>query len=343
MATWHVCILVLGVFALLRDLAILPALIGYVRGARVRDIEKEATPRMRLLVRARGGQVGLEENVVAALRQNYPPFQVRFLHDAGDAAAESAVRAAQEAVTDLADDDAAPPRRLAAVSGGVRPDPLFLRDVAHSLAEGEWVGFPSVLVGATGRAAQLLALTVNVDLLAAVLMGDGRWLPTAALGAHADSVGDETSLANHLDHGLIEGPGAIGRRPLLAPAPTLATLAESRDEIAARMRPLKAHAPVLFHLWGVHAMAPALLLLATPSGGGRVTLILFLLLLLTRLVSTAIVDIKLCRDLSTIRALVQLPILWFIEPAAWWVAWRSKHDEEDERGEGQEAEGKAEA
>ncbi|MEE8105297.1 MAG: hypothetical protein V3T86_07160 [Planctomycetota bacterium] len=341
MATWHVIILILGIAAFFRDLAVLPALFGYVRGARVRDIEKEATPRMRLLVQAAGGQPGLEENVIAALRQNYPPFQARFLHDDGDSAAANAIRAAQEAVTDLAGDVGAPPRRLAAVSGGVRPDPLFLRDIAHSLAEAEWVGLPTVLIGAKGRGAQLLALTVNVDLLAMVVMGDGRWLPTGALGTRAGNVEDEESLAEHLDDGLIEGPGEIGRRPVVAPAPTLATLTESRDEIAARMRPLKALAPVLFHLWGVHSMAPALLLLATPSGGGWATIILFGLLLLTRLISTVLVDARLCRDLSTIRALAQLPFLWFVEPAAYWVAWRSKSEEQEGEGEESEAEGEA--
>ena len=111
----------------------------------------------------------------------------------------------------------------------------------------------------------------------------------------------------------------LGRRPVVTRAPEKETLAEARDEIAARMRPLKTHAPVLFHLWGAHALAPLLCVLALPTG--LVLLGPFLLLLLTRLLTTALIDLRLCRDLSTIRALKQLPLLWIHEPLAWWTAW----------------------
>ena len=176
MVLLHGLVLLVAVVALLRDLALLPALFGYLRGTRVRDFEKEPTPRMRLLVRLRGEHTGLEENALAALRQNYPPFQARFVHADDDEAAADAARAAHEAVTDLAGDDADAPQFIAAVSGATRPDPLFLRDVAHGLIENDWVSMPSVLVGAEGRAAQLVALTTNVAWFGAVLDG-GRSFP----------------------------------------------------------------------------------------------------------------------------------------------------------------------
>ena len=327
MAILHGLVLLIAIVAILRDVALLPALIGYLRGTRVRDFEKEATPRMRLLVQAKGGLPDGPENAVAALRQNYPPFQAAFFFAEEDQEAAAAAQAAREAVTDLAGDDAEPPRLIAAVSAAARPDPLFLRDVAHTLIDNEWVGFPSVVVGAEGRGAQLVALTANVERFGAMLMGDGRFLPTAALGARATLVEDEATLVEHLDQGAMEGPGCLGRRPLQVRSPEPTTIAGARDEIAARMRPLKRHAPVLFHLWGVHAIAPALCLLALPTGGVWTMLAPFLLLLLTRVATTLLVDLKLCRDLSTTRALKRLPLLWIHEPLAWWAAFAKRETE----------------
>ena len=90
-----------GGLALLRSLAGTVASRRYLRRANVRSIPKGPTPPIPLLKPVYGEEEGLEENLGATLRQNYPDFEVLFLHEREDDPALAAVHAAMRRVPDV--------------------------------------------------------------------------------------------------------------------------------------------------------------------------------------------------------------------------------------------------
>jgi cellulose synthase/poly-beta-1,6-N-acetylglucosamine synthase-like glycosyltransferase len=99
--------LVAGSAAVLDQAVGFDLLLRYARRARLRAIPKGPTPPLSLIKPLYGADPGLEENLVATLKQNYPEFEVLFVHERPDGPALGAVDAATRAVPDV------PVRRLA--------------------------------------------------------------------------------------------------------------------------------------------------------------------------------------------------------------------------------------
>ena len=76
--------LAVGGLAVLRQAVGLALLLRFLRRARVASIPKGPTPPLTLIKPLYGADPGLEENLVATLRQNYPEFEVLFVHERPD-------------------------------------------------------------------------------------------------------------------------------------------------------------------------------------------------------------------------------------------------------------------
>jgi ceramide glucosyltransferase len=200
---------VAGIAAALRYAVALPLLFRYLRRARVRAIPKGPTPPLSLLKPVYGAVPGLTENLVASLRQYYPALQVVFVHERPDDPALDSVAAARAMVPDvdamvLCDraEDAANPKAavliaahararhglVVAADADVRPDPLWLRDVANGLAEGDAVSFVPVTFGARTFWARLVALTFNSEGLLGVIASRGRAVTGATIGVRREAL-----------------------------------------------------------------------------------------------------------------------------------------------------------
>jgi hypothetical protein len=153
--------LALGVASLLRTVAALPAFRSWLRRGRVRDFTAGETPP--ISIRTAGPPN-------AFLRQNYPDYEV-----IADSPAD----------TDVPVHVGGEPRHeiLLLANPALRPDPLFLRDVA----DGGRVAFIPVVCGAKSVRGRLLALAANTDaMLNALLFGAGfaRGAACTAAGPH---------------------------------------------------------------------------------------------------------------------------------------------------------------
>lgn len=278
--------LVLGGLALARHALLLPPFLLYLRRARVSSIPKGPTPPISLVKPLRDVP-GLEENLVATLRQNYPEFEVVF--EGGDEAARAAAEAAARAVPDVPVRSEPGHGIVVRAGPSVRPDPLHLRDVANGLAAAGAVSFVPVLFGMRSFGARLAGLLADTELLLAAVAGRGKALTGETVAARG---------------GAPKGAGLARRAErLFAPDAGPATVIRAA-------RRLRTTLPVPHALALVSSLAPALLL-AAPTAAG-----LWMLAAHTavRALVAAIVDLRFCWDRSLARALPLLPLLWVYEP-----------------------------
>lgn len=263
--------------ALLRYVIGIPLLWRFIRNADLRRIPKGETPPLRVRVFT---PTTYPANLVAILRQNYPAFEVQF---EGDGAVP---RQAHAAVPDVPISDSIEPDegRVVLLTGDNRPDPLFLRDAANGLTRMSDVRFVSVRFGMKSGRARRAALIANSDYVLDQLLTGGR-------------TGDERAIA-------------------------FEAAATYRSTVLAR-RPLRLHAPDLplegggiRHLRFLPAVAPMLLIVMAFLNPAHHWGALWLLAALTllRAAVAATVDLAFARDGSTLRSLVWLPVLWFMEP-----------------------------
>jgi len=343
-----VAALVCGAAALLRHAAALPLLLRYLARARVSRIPRGPTPPLSLLKPLYGAEPGLEENLVATLRQNYPAFEVLFLHERPEDPARGAARAAAARVPDVPvrflagrDDSASNPKVavllrgeaeareeiLVASDSDIRPDPLFLRDVANGLAERDLVFFPPVLFGAASAAARLNALFVNVEGFLSILLAGGRFVVGATIGvrrealraaggyrAVADRIADDADLGRAFRRA--GRPAALARRAARCHAPG-GSLREVASQTARWARTVRTAAPLLYLAALPVAFAPVALLAHAIAGGGAPPLLALLLHSLVRASVAAAVEFRFVWDRSLLRAIPLLPLLWIVEPAVW--------------------------
>jgi hypothetical protein len=280
MSGLEVVALVTGGLAIARQLAGLAFFVRYLRRASVRRLPTGGpTPPLSIVQRVDGDEPALEENLTAALRQNYPDFELVVVHEGGPV---DAVERARKAVPDVevkttAGDPGPVARHECRVlcDPRVRPDPLFLRDAASGLAEADIIPFVPVLFGARSLPARLAALTVNTDLFLTMVLGRGTIPSPVTMAIRRD--GSRIGLA---------------RRPARVHAPT-GQWADAR--------------PGLGRLSSACSAAPLLLLLA------GLWWPLALLVLLRLLVAFA-VDFRFCWDRSLLKSFPLLPLLWILEP-----------------------------
>jgi len=340
--------LVAGGLALLRQLAGLALLVRFARGARLRALAPGPTPPISLLKPLYGRDEGLAANLVATLRQNYPEFEVLFVHERPDEPALADVAEATRAVPDvpvrtLAGRDAAAINPKVAVllrgeaearhdvivaaDSDVRPDPLWLRDIAAGLEDADAVSFIPILTGVRTPWARLAALAIDTDGLLAILVAGGRAMTGATIGVRRAALakaGGFAAVADHIadDFGLGVALREAGCRLALARRPARMHMPGEGFRGTARlvvrwMRVIRSAAPGLFALMAPFVCTPLLLLASaalTPYPGP--SLALLAALLLGRVATALIVEASFTRDGTLLRALPLLPLLWIAEPLA---------------------------
>jgi ceramide glucosyltransferase len=344
MTAFAVVALVLGAVAVLRQVVGLAMALRYARRARLRSIGKGPTPPLTLIKPLYGSEPGLEENLVATLRQNYPEFEVLFVHERADEPALAAVDAAARTVPDVAvrriagrAADAANPKVavlvrgeeearheiLVAADADVRPDPLYLRDVANGLADADLVSFLPVFFGMRTFAARAVGLLLDTDSLLPLFVANGRVATGSTIGvrkeileriggyrAVADCIADDYALGRAVQRA--GGRLALARRPARIYMPG----GGFRDGVR-WLRTVRSTLPAAYVALLLVACAPLLLGLAalTTACAGPA---LWLLGAHTagRALVAAVVDLRFCRDGSLLRSLHLLPLLWILEPAA---------------------------
>jgi ceramide glucosyltransferase len=340
----HAVAWALAVLAVLRQGVGLVVLGRYLGRARVARIPKGPTPPLSLLKPLYGEDPGLLQNLEATLRQNYPDFEVLFLHERP---ADPAAAVADEAMARVPD---VPARRiegrdaqasnpkvavllrgeaearhpiLASADSDVRPDPLYLRDIANGLEEADAVSFVPVLFGMRGLPARLAGLLFDTEAVLSVLLGHGRLMTGATIGVRRDAlakVGGLRALADRIaeDYHLgvllrragcrvtlarraarIHAPGGGWRETLSHAARWSRTVRSIAPGLYATALPLSAAPLLLLGLAATHP-GPALGLLALHTAA-RATFAL-------------LVDFRFCWDRSLARALHLLPLLWLLEP-----------------------------
>jgi ceramide glucosyltransferase len=327
--------------ALLRQALGLVALARYLVRARVASIPKGPTPGISLLKPLYGADPGLLENLEATLRQNYPDFEVLFLHERPDDPAAAIADEAMARVPDVParrlagrDPDARNPKVavvlrgeaearhgiLAVADSDVRPDPLYLRDVANALESADAVSFLPVLFGMRGFWARLGGLLFDADAVLSILLGGGRLVTGATIGVRREAierVGGYRAVADRIaeDFGL----GVLLRRAgmRLALARRAARLYEPGGGLRATARhavrwarTVRSAAPALYAFALPLSAAPLLLL----CQGGTLALALLALHTVARAAVAVLVDFRFCWDRSLVRSLHLLPLLWAFEP-----------------------------
>jgi ceramide glucosyltransferase len=334
-------------FALLRLVLGIPCLVGWLLRARVSRIPRGPTPPLSLLKPLYGAEPGLEENLVATLRQNYFAFETLFLHERAADPALAAASAAAALVPDVParfvagrEEGIANPKIavlargeaeahheiLVSADSDVRPDPLWLRDVANGLVERDVVFLPPVLFGMRTAAARILALFVNVDGLLTLLLARGRIVLGATIGVRREAlraiggfraVGDR--IADDIDLGLAlrraGHPAAVGRRAARCHTPE-GGLRETSARIARWSRTARGAAPLAFLLSLPASFAPLLLLAAASGPRGTTALLLLLAQTLLRAAVALAIDFRFCWDRSLAKGIPLLPALWIVEPLA---------------------------
>lgn len=348
----------LGGAALLRQLLGLLCLARYLRRARVASIPKGETPPISLLKPLYGEDPGLLENLEATLRQNYPGFEVLFLHERPDDPAAAIADAAMSRVPDVParriegrDPVAVNPKVavvlrgeaearhgiLAVADSDVRPDPLYLRDVANALAEADAVSFLPVVFGMRGFWARLGGLLFDTEAILSILLGRGRVMTGATIGIRREALAKvggyravKDRIAEDYSMGeLLRGAGcrlALARRAARLYAPG-GGLRETARQAVRWARTVRSTAPLIYALALPLSAAPLLLLFE----GGCIALLLLALHTFVRASVALLVDFRFCWDRSLVRTLWLLPLLWILEPlnllAGLWgstVDWRGR-------------------
>lgn len=336
-AVWTV-----GGFALLRQLLGLFCLARYLRRARVASIPRGPTPGISLLKPLYGEDPGLLENLEATLRQNYPDFEVLFLHERPDDPAAATADAAMARVPDVParriqghDPDAANPKIavvlrgeaearhgiLAVADSDVRPDPLYLRDIANALAAADAVSFVPVVFGMRGFWSRLGGLLFDTEAVLSVLLGFGRVMTGATVGIRREAlakVGGFRAVADRIaeDYSmgiLLRRAGcrlAVARRAARLYAPG-GGLRETARQAVRWARTVRSTAPAIYALALPLSTAPLLLL----CRGDAFALLLLGLHTLVRASVALLVDFRFCWDRSLVRTLPLLPLLWILEPS----------------------------
>ncbi|MHC4952920.1 MAG: glycosyltransferase [Planctomycetota bacterium] len=349
MTVFSAIALAAGALALLRYAVALPILSRWMRRGRVRAMPAGATPPISLLKPLYGSEPGLDENLEATLRQNYPEFEVIFVHEREDDPAIASVEAAAAAVPDVPvsrlagrDDDAANPKVavlipgeraarfgiIAASDSDVRPDPLFLRDIANALDGSEpadAVSFAPVLFGAESLPSRLAGLAVNTDFFLAVLLA-GRWVMTGSAVAvrreALEKIGGWSAVQDRIadDYALGQALRKNGYKLTLAHRATRIRCAPTGwGATGAWMmrwaRTVRA-AAVLPYLGAlVLAAAPLLLVVSILIQYSPLAVWLLVGITLARVGTAVAIELRYVWDGSTIRTLPYLPLLWVLEPA----------------------------
>ncbi len=331
-----------GALALVRYLSALHAGSLFLARANVRFIPKGPTPPISLLKPLYGAEDGLEDNLIATLRQNYPEFEVLFLHEREGDPALSAVDAALAAVPDVEArtisgraEDATNPKVAVLIRGeeearhdiivaadsDVVPDPLYLRDVANGLIDADAVSFVPMLFGAKTFWAQAISLFVNTDGYATGVVANGRLMTGATIAVKRDAleaIGGYHAVASHIadDYSLGQALRRAGKRIALARRPVRVRAGAGGLAWVVRwLRTVRSTAPLLYVLWLPTAIAPLLLLLTFDAW----SLGCLAALTVMRLSFAVIHDFRFLWDRSLIRSLWLLPVLWLLEPC-WWLA-----------------------
>jgi len=342
--------LVTGGLAVGRLLFAWVLLARHLRHSRIPSIPRCPTPPITLLKPLYGDEPGLAENLVATLRQNYPEFEVLWLHERPDDPALAAVDAAEAAVPDVPTrrvggraPEAANPKvgvlmvgapgarhdLLASADSDVRPDPLYLRDIANALADADAVSFLPVLFGMRTLGGRLVGLLLDVEGVLTVLLTRGQVTTGATIGvrrAALDAIGGYAAVKDCVadDYALgvaLRRAGlrlALARRAARMYAPG-GTLREAMRWWGRWTRTVRAAAPRFHWAHAPFAFAPLLCTaaLATPQRGAALGLLLAHTLL--RATVALAVDLRYCRDGSLRRAIPLLPLLWLFEPFGWLV------------------------
>ncbi len=330
-----------GGAALLRQLLGLLCLARYLRRARVASIPKGPTPGISLLKPLYGEDPGLAQNLESTLRQNYPDFEVLFLHERPDDPAAAVADAAMKRVPDVPaqriegrDPDAKNPKVavvlrgeaaarhgiLAVADSDVRPDPLYLRDIANALAEADAVSFVPVVFGMKGFWSRLGGLLFDTEAVLSVLLGSSRVMTGATVGIRREAlakVGGFRAVADRIaeDYSmgvLLRRAGcrlALARRAARLYAPG-GGLRETARQAVRWARTVRSTAPLIYAVALPLSAAPLLLL----CRGGTAALVLLLLHTTVRACVATLVDFRFCWDRSVVRALPLLPLLWILEP-----------------------------
>jgi len=337
-----------GALSLLRYAFALPLLARWLRRGSVRAIPRGATPPMTLIKPLYGDEPELAENLEAALRQNYPDFEVVFTHEREDDPALEAVAAAIAAVPDVPvrtvsgrDNEATNPKVavliggqrgaraessiLAAADSDVRPDPLYLRDIANGLAEADAVSFVPVLFGMRGLMANLVGLAVNTDALLGILLSRGVATTGATIGVRREaleSVGGWAAVGDRIadDYALGQLLRKAGFRTVLARRAVRVRMADGGPGATARWmlrwaRTIRAAALFPYLAALLLASAPLLLVTARIAGPAPGALWMLAAITLARAATALAIDLRYVWDGSLRRALPMLPLLWILEPA----------------------------
>lgn len=333
-------------FALLRYAVGIAALRRFIRRADLRRIEQGPTPPISLLKPLYGGEPALQENLLATLRQNYPEFEVLLLHERDDDPALDAARAAWAQVpgVDLRQvagraPDAANPKVavlirgeqearheiLAAADADVRPDPLYLRDIANGLQEADAVSFVPVLFGMRSFWARAMALIVNTDGFLALVLSRGAITTgaTIAVGKTAlEKAGGYRAVADLIadDYALGEALKAAGcslglaRRAVRVHAP-----AGDLRWVVRWLKTVRSSAPLLYLSALPLVAAPALLVAV--AFRYPVALLPLALLALAQAAVAVAVDLRFVWDRSLVRSLWLVPLVWLLAPLGWLLGW----------------------
>ncbi len=347
---WIVSIVAAG--AALRYALGLVAIVSWARRGRLDRLTNGDLPPISLVKPLYGAAPGLEANLEATLRQNYPEFEVLFAYERPDdpalppaRAAVAAVQATTQAGSDIAitwvneRTDATNPKVavlvpavarasydiVVAADDDVRPDPLYLRDIAAALENADAVSMAPVLVGTKTWPTRLAALAVNTDGLSSIVLARGRAVTGSTIGLTRTALeksGGWATVAQHIadDYSfgqVLHRAGcrvALARRPARLDSPG-GTLGETASWMLRWARTVKSAAPLWFFTAALFSVSPLVLLVLgclTPFKAVAFTLLATITLL--RAAIAFVVEIRFCRDTTMARAIPLLPLLWFVEP-----------------------------
>ena len=343
--------LVIGALSLLRYVVAAPVLWRWLRRGRVRAIPRGATPPISLLKPLYGDEPGLAGNLEATLRQNYPEFEVIFLHERADDPALAAVKAAVASVPDVPKlpdvtvrtlegraEGASNPKAallingarearhaiIAAADSDVCADPLYLRDIANALADADAVSFAPVMFGARGLPARLAAFSINTDALLTILLCRGRLMTgsTVAVRREAlDAIGGWDVVGDRIADDIALGRALrrAGQRVTLArrAARLVAPQGGWADTAAWMTRWTRTVRVAMLpaYLAALPAVAaPLLLVAAIATGPVRGHGWILAGLVAARIGTAVAVELRYIWDGSLVRTLVYLPLIWILEP-----------------------------
>jgi len=336
-----------GALSLLRYAIALPMLSRWLRRGRVRSIPKGNTPAITLLKPLYGDRPDLADDLEATLRQNYPDFEVLFVHEREDDPALGATTAATRAVPDVPvraiagrAPEATNPKVAVLIEGqaaarpestiiasadcDAHPDPLYLRDIANALDDADAVSFVPVLFDTRGWLGRLAGFAVNTDALLGILMARGFAMTGATIGIRRDAleaVGGWSVVGDRIadDYAMGCALRKAGKRTVLAQRAVRVradhgTAAETTTWMLRWARTVRVAAPLPYLGALILASAPLLLIVARSLYATPGTLWMLAGIALARVGTGIAVELRYVWDGSTRRALLALPLLWIIEP-----------------------------